>query len=186
MGRRKINTDPAYEVRRYHISVPPADTQVIEWMNSQENSSHSVRILIKAYLEKYGMMDPLCLPLSALRTIFGAPDSGNQENIAAKTAAQNAFAPQPVTQNIQTQSAATSAVPVTPVTQNIQTQPVTVPVTPVMQTIQQETVPDKITPETSASDSEETDVFTGNNNDDNNDSITATMSSSMLDSLMGI
>ena len=70
MSRKKSSLDSS-EIKRYHITVPLVDKQVIEWVNAQDNISHSMRILIKAYVGKYGYVDPLCLPASELKNIFG-------------------------------------------------------------------------------------------------------------------
>ena len=58
MTKSKSNT------QRYHFSVPISDIQVHEWIRCQNNYSMSLRIVIKDYIAKHGMIDSSCLPMS--------------------------------------------------------------------------------------------------------------------------
>lgn len=48
-------------VNRYRLSVPADDEIVNEFMSRQHNSSFSVRLLIKMFVQKYGMVDATCI-----------------------------------------------------------------------------------------------------------------------------
>lgn len=49
---------------RPRLSIPPNDTQLIEWIKLQSNFSNSVRKLIKESIAKDGMIDVDCKPVS--------------------------------------------------------------------------------------------------------------------------
>lgn len=48
-------------VNRYRLSVPADDEVVNEFMSRQHNSSFSVRLLIKMFVQKYGLVDATCI-----------------------------------------------------------------------------------------------------------------------------
>lgn len=48
---------------RYHFSAPPGDTQIAEWVALQDNFSMSMRMVIKDYIAKHGMVDASCQPM---------------------------------------------------------------------------------------------------------------------------
>ena len=50
---------------RYRVTVPLKDSDVINWMVEQSNPSVSIRMLIRAFIAKYGISDVTCLPVSA-------------------------------------------------------------------------------------------------------------------------
>ena len=48
-------------VNRYRVSVPVEDDIVNEFMKRQHNSSFSVRLLVKMFVQKYGVVDVTCI-----------------------------------------------------------------------------------------------------------------------------
>lgn len=48
---------------RYHFSAPASDVQIAEWIEAQHNFSSSIRLVIKDYIAKHGMIDATCLPM---------------------------------------------------------------------------------------------------------------------------
>lgn len=57
---RKSNTKSV----RYHFSAPVSDTQIPEWIEKQHNFSTSIRIVLKDFIARHGMIDASCLGLS--------------------------------------------------------------------------------------------------------------------------
>lgn len=53
---------PKHNFFRHHLIVPEADTIVEEWIKKQDNISGSLRVLIKQFVNKYGVTDILCCP----------------------------------------------------------------------------------------------------------------------------
>lgn len=51
---------------RHRFTVPVADTQVEQWIESQANLNFSLRVLIRNFVREYGFQDATCLE-------FGAP-----------------------------------------------------------------------------------------------------------------
>lgn len=49
---------------RYHFTAPVSDTQLAEWAEKQHNFSVSVRIVLKDFIARHGMIDASCLALS--------------------------------------------------------------------------------------------------------------------------
>lgn len=49
---------------RYRLSVPVADEAVNEWLGFQDNMSASVRAVIREHIERNGLVDPTCRPVS--------------------------------------------------------------------------------------------------------------------------
>lgn len=45
---------------RVRLAIPPADTQVIQWVNLQSNISNSIRKLIRESIARDGMVDVDC------------------------------------------------------------------------------------------------------------------------------
>lgn len=50
---------------RYRVTVPLKDADVINWMAEQSSVSFSIRLLIRAFIAKYGISDVTCVPVSA-------------------------------------------------------------------------------------------------------------------------
>ena len=50
------------KLNRYHFSVSPADNQLNTWVNAQHNLSASIRMVLKNYISRYGMLDATTLP----------------------------------------------------------------------------------------------------------------------------
>lgn len=48
---------------RTRLSIPVADTSVIEWLGVQDNVSASIRTLIRDHIAAHGMSDPTCRPV---------------------------------------------------------------------------------------------------------------------------
>ena len=48
---------------RYCFTVPTTDTQIAEWAALQYNLSTSMRLIIKDYIAKHGMVDASCQPM---------------------------------------------------------------------------------------------------------------------------
>lgn len=80
----KKRTDPDSGSKRFHVVVPAADDQVLAWLNAQANISFSIRILIKAYIAKFGCVDPMYLSPTDFRNIFSG-QTGNAEIIISET-----------------------------------------------------------------------------------------------------
>lgn len=80
----KKRKDPDSSCRRFHVVVPAADEQVVTWLNAQANISLSIRILIKAYIAKYGFVDPMCLSPADFSSIFTG-QTGNAEITISET-----------------------------------------------------------------------------------------------------
>lgn len=59
---KKPNSD---QPLRYRVTVPLKDADVINWMVEQTNPSFSIRMLIRAFIAKYGITDVTCLPVTA-------------------------------------------------------------------------------------------------------------------------
>lgn len=59
-----INTnEPATKKKakeQYRLSVPVADTSVIEWLNAQVSISNSIRLLVREHIIREGYTDPTC------------------------------------------------------------------------------------------------------------------------------
>lgn len=53
MSRRKSTVKKT----SFHLSIPVEDTDVIKWLESQDNMSVSVRMLIGAFVSAYGFCD---------------------------------------------------------------------------------------------------------------------------------
>ena len=81
---------------RHHVIVPKADIIVEEWMDAQNNLSGSIRVLIKQFVNKYGVTDILCCPdLGAGMFEQQTPkstsnDSEVEQNIQPKTSEEPA------------------------------------------------------------------------------------------------
>lgn len=52
--------------KRFRISVPEADTSVLEWIGKQQNLSYSIRQLIRDYIEREGYTDATCAAVQQL------------------------------------------------------------------------------------------------------------------------
>ena len=48
---------------RYTFTVPTTDTQIVEWAALQHSLSVSMRLIIKDYIAKHGMVDASCQPM---------------------------------------------------------------------------------------------------------------------------
>ena len=75
---------------RYRVTVPLKDADVINWMAEQSSPSFSMRMLIRAFIAKYGITDVTCLPVSAgLDLDMGAaeirPEAPASSNSGKKT-----------------------------------------------------------------------------------------------------
>lgn len=87
---------PKHNYLRHHIIVPEADTIVEEWIKKQDNISGSLRVLIKQFVNKYGVTDILCCPdLGAGMFEQQTPkstsnDSEVEQNIQPKTSEEPA------------------------------------------------------------------------------------------------
>ncbi len=51
---------------RYHFSAPAADTQISEWAEHQHNLSISIRLVLKDFIARHGLIDVSCLPIMPL------------------------------------------------------------------------------------------------------------------------
>lgn len=62
-SKAQAASDPASntEPRRIRLTVPPRDVTVNEWLDEQDNSSASVRHLIREYVKSNGVTDPLTI-----------------------------------------------------------------------------------------------------------------------------
>lgn len=49
---------------RMRFTVPAADVSVVEWVNTQDNLSVSLRMLVREFIERHGMIDPTCIPVT--------------------------------------------------------------------------------------------------------------------------
>lgn len=86
MGSPKVSEQPL----RYRVTVPLRDADVINWMAEQSNVSFSIRMLIKAFVSKYGITDVTCLPASAgldmdITGVESQPVQGNTQPGNRKT-----------------------------------------------------------------------------------------------------
>ena len=52
---------------RYRISVPKEDISITQWMECQANISHSIRTIIKSYIQEYGYTDATCQPVPMIK-----------------------------------------------------------------------------------------------------------------------
>ena len=84
---RKISADKV----RFSISVPAADTSVLEWLKAQDNMSLSLRILVKREIAAHGMTDVLC----------HEPVQGTRRTRPAEQAAPKAQAKQETNQRVE-------------------------------------------------------------------------------------
>ena len=57
MGKNNSTT------QRYRFSVPEKDTDVVAWLEEQSDLSISLRILIKNFVKKEGVVDIICRPV---------------------------------------------------------------------------------------------------------------------------
>ena len=48
---------------RFPIDVPNGDVSVIEWFNIQDDPSVSIRLIIKDFIQRKGMIDAACVPV---------------------------------------------------------------------------------------------------------------------------
>ncbi|MEV7605518.1 hypothetical protein AB0N65_08780 [Paenarthrobacter sp. NPDC089322] len=60
--------------RRYRLNVPHADEAVVAWMELQDNQSMSIRMLIRASIERFGYVDIVNRPVLPLPAPSQAPD----------------------------------------------------------------------------------------------------------------
>ena len=51
------------DIIRYRISVPKEDISIQQWMDCQANISHSIRTIIRAYIQENGYTDATCQPV---------------------------------------------------------------------------------------------------------------------------
>lgn len=51
---------------RYRFTVPPADTSVQQWIETQDNLSASLRTIIRESIERDGYVDATCKPVEQL------------------------------------------------------------------------------------------------------------------------
>ena len=92
---------PKKDIRSVQLrfSVPSEDTQVLDWMKRQYNSSASIRALVKAAIANYGYKDCTCIPeiteanASRVKSDLSEMTSGYAEVMPAQSVAV------PVTQN---------------------------------------------------------------------------------------
>lgn len=48
---------------RYSFTAPLADKQIIDWIQTQQNLSLSLRLVIKDYIARHGVSDIMCMPM---------------------------------------------------------------------------------------------------------------------------
>jgi len=71
--------------KRYTFTAPSDDKQIAEWINRQHSFSTSIRIVIKDYISKYGMIDISCLPMA----LTDEPSAVSRYNDELETANNN-------------------------------------------------------------------------------------------------
>lgn len=59
--------------RRFRISVPEKDEDVIAWFEEQEEISASIRVLVKNFVKKEGVVDVMCRPGVRKITSWSSP-----------------------------------------------------------------------------------------------------------------
>lgn len=57
--------------KRYRLSVPLSDSEVIQWLSNQRSVSASVRVLVKMAIHTYGYMDATTLSIERLNEKLG-------------------------------------------------------------------------------------------------------------------
>ncbi|MCL2386890.1 MAG: hypothetical protein FWC89_04980 [Defluviitaleaceae bacterium] len=77
--------------KRFRISIPTADTAVLEWLKNQTNVSFSLRVLIKDAIAQDGYMDVTCRANPSM----GKPRRAGRppKKVAKKVTAYQGFAP---------------------------------------------------------------------------------------------
>ena len=57
--------------KRYRLSVPLSDSEVIQWLSNQKSVSASVRVLVKMAIHTYGYADATTLSIERLNEKLG-------------------------------------------------------------------------------------------------------------------
>lgn len=57
--------------KRYRLSVPLSDSEVIQWLSNQRSVSASVRVLVKMAIHTYGYADATTLSIERLNEKLG-------------------------------------------------------------------------------------------------------------------
>lgn len=77
---------------RYHFSAPESDTQLAEWVETQHSFSVSLRVVIKDFIARHGMIDATCLAMS----FDDDTSQGNQSAIVTGNTATDIVTEKPV------------------------------------------------------------------------------------------
>lgn len=89
----------AQDIIRVAVSVHKSDEQIMQWLARQHSVSNSVRLVIKDYISRYGMIDVACQPFK----IDTTSDMVIQEPVPVESRiTQQPFVPPPVQQMPQT------------------------------------------------------------------------------------
>lgn len=54
------------ELKRFRLNVPEEDESVLKWLAAQRSVSQSLRVVIRAFIQKNGYTDATCLPVEQL------------------------------------------------------------------------------------------------------------------------
>lgn len=82
----KAGRKPIADKHDYRFSVPGADADVIAWIEAQDNLGVSLRCIIKASVQKDGIVDVFCKPIPNPGVSAGRPKSAEtHETVAPKT-----------------------------------------------------------------------------------------------------
>lgn len=76
---------------RYHFTAPAADTQIAEWAKHQHSLSISIRLVLKDFIARHGLIDVSCLPIMPLtndcpQTVESVPENITQEEVSKPVA----------------------------------------------------------------------------------------------------
>lgn len=80
--------------KRYRLSVPLSDSEVIQWLSSQRSVSASVRVLVKLAIHTYGYVDATTLSIERLNEKLG--DNVMGEPSVPKVAEKKTMKAEPV------------------------------------------------------------------------------------------
>lgn len=86
------------ELKRFRLNVPEEDESVLKWLAAQRSVSQSLRVVIRAFIQKNGYTDATCLPVEQLPP-RGRPrgtGANDEEEVLTETVTERPVRTEPV------------------------------------------------------------------------------------------